>query len=173
MKDALQRPDAPALALANVDRIVTVFLENLGMPGLQTAAMLPLICMHIIHSTRCPHGVEVLEALIDIFKSLVAGWAGDAHVRVATACLHCTQAAFVGCGPLLERHLDRLLPPLLLRAADGKEGIRRAAAEALAAVSSAPISCVRLCWGQDAAAQKCGRPTVRLNSCYMCHFPGS
>lgn len=47
------------------------------------------------------------------------------------ACLRCLGAALGACGALLERHLDRLVPPLLVRAADGKEAIRRAATDAL------------------------------------------
>lgn len=57
--------------------------------------------------------------------------AGEAHAKVAAACLHALAAAFSTAGVQLERHLDRLVPPLLLRAVDGKETIRRAASQAL------------------------------------------
>ncbi len=57
--------------------------------------------------------------------------AGDAHAKVAAACLHALAAAFSTAGGQLERHLDRLMPLLLLRAVDGKESIRRAASQAL------------------------------------------
>ena len=50
---------------------------------------------------------------------------------MAAACLHALAAAFSTAGSQLERHLDRLMPPLLLRAVDGKEAIRRAASQAL------------------------------------------
>ena len=50
---------------------------------------------------------------------------------MAAACLHALAAAFSTAGSQLERHLDRLMPPLLLRAVDGKEPIRRAASQAL------------------------------------------
>lgn len=86
-----------------------------------------------------------------------AARAGDAHVRVATACLRCLAATLGTCGALLERHLDRLVPPLLVRAADGKEAVRRAAADALAVLpgvylplghlssfTSVPVDCVQI-----------------------------
>jgi len=57
--------------------------------------------------------------------------AGDAHAKVAAACLHALAAALSTAGGQLERHLDRLMPLLLLRAVDGKESIRRAASQAL------------------------------------------
>ncbi|BDA47128.1 probable CLIP-associating protein 2 [Coccomyxa sp. Obi] len=86
LEEAMRRHDAAAGVPSHLDRLVTVFLENIS----------------------------------------------DAHVRVATACLRCLGATLGACGALLERHLDRLVPPLLVRAADGKEAVRRAAADALA-----------------------------------------
>ncbi len=56
---------------------------------------------------------------------------GESHAKVAAACLHALAAAFSTAGSQLERHLDRLMPLLLLRAVDGKEPIRRAASQAL------------------------------------------
>lgn len=53
---------------------------------------------------------------------------------MAAACLHVLTAALTTAGGLMERHLDRLVPPLLLRAVDGKEPVRRAASQALAAL---------------------------------------
>ncbi len=60
-------------------------------------------------------------------------------MRVAVSCLRCLSAALGACGALLERHLDRLVPPLLVRAADGKEAIRRAAADALSVLPGMAI----------------------------------
>ena len=49
-----------------------------------------------------------------------AGAAGDAHQRVAGATLAALAAALRAGGRLFEPHLDRLMPPLFVRAADNK-----------------------------------------------------
>lgn len=89
----------------------------------------------ILHCKACGPSRELPGGSNSIGCNVTRGGrlcSGDAHVRVAAACVCCLGAALGSCGGLLERHLGRLVPPLLVRAADSKEAIRRAATDALA-----------------------------------------
>ncbi|KAK9843845.1 hypothetical protein WJX81_008697 [Elliptochloris bilobata] len=83
-------------------------------------------------------GVQAdLPAHMDRLLALLLEHLGDAHLRVAGATLAALAAALAAGGRLFEPHLDRLMTPLFLRAADNKEALRRGAAQALAALPGA------------------------------------
>ena len=127
LEATFQEANCADAAAPIIERIVAAFEETMGAPF---PRQLVYWCMIM----NCFCDAEEDKGFTQILVIDDHATAGDAHVRVATASLAAVKAAFAGtCATLLQPHLDRIIGPLLLRAADGKEALRGPAAKALAA----------------------------------------